>query len=111
MGIVRVYFNQDLRYGIPGLTEILGSAATDARPSDMFMFMNRKRTSLKIIWAGQYLLTMTKRTGGIITLGEIKQIPQVFRGGFMGARLERSLETTLRQSVDVWAEARGLRVS
>jgi len=112
MGIVRVYFNQDLRCGLPGLSDVLGSSVLgDARPTDMFMFMNRKRTSLKIMWGGKYLLTMTKKNGGIITLDEIKEIPTQFRGTFLGQRLERGLTSTLQQSVDVWAEARGLRVS
>lgn len=101
MAIARVFFDSDMRFGITGLTEAAkkqGVKAETLKETDFLLFMNKKKTSLKIIWGQRYLLNLRKPLDeGKITMEEIMNIPNYFKGKFIAG----SAEMVLRKGLGV----------
>jgi hypothetical protein len=91
MSLVKVFEDVDMRFGITGLGEFLTKhkvKASDA--NDMFMFINKKKCALKIIWGDRFLLNLRKPSNeGKITIDEIKAIPRYFAKQLMDFKVER----------------------
>lgn len=113
MGIARVFFDQALRYGIPGLTELLKSKRVSQKAiqsSDMTMFVNSKRTIVKIFWGGNYLLTFSKGKGeGKITADEIRAIPDFFKGGMTSNKLDTQIRGFLDHDSHIYIDEDGVK--
>ena len=102
MSVVRVFEDIDMRLGITGLTELLGKRNTKAhKPDDMFMFINKKKTHVKVVWSEQYCLQFRKQEK--ITVEELKAIPSYFKRQFMDYKAERRAAEILGKSFDVKA--------
>jgi hypothetical protein len=82
MAIVKVFFEADMRLGIPGLNEIAKKKKSGPMASGFLMFMNKKKTMAKIIWAVQYMLTLRKEHGKI-TMDDLRKVPSYFKGEMM----------------------------
>lgn len=81
--IVKVFLNADMRNGVSAFTEQLASDGVFIKKeSHMIMFVNKKRNIAKIMWAGQYLLTI-KKAQGRLTTDDITSIPKFFVTGKM----------------------------
>jgi hypothetical protein len=63
MAVAKVFFDVPMALGLPGLNEL--ARQRKARPSDgkFVMFMNRKRTKVKILFNENTLFQYTKAVG------------------------------------------------
>lgn len=99
--IARVLFAQDMRLGLPGLTQYVEDNRIKLKSTDMVLFMNSKQTMCKVLFDGQYLLTV-KAKSGKLTMDEIHRIPSYFRGLFISvqqdSKLARHLDLTLERA-------------
>lgn len=85
MAIVKVFFEADMRLGIPGLNELAGKKKGPV--GGFLMFMNKRKTMAKVIWANQYMLTIRKEHGQI-TMDDINRLPSYFKGNMMSSSVE-----------------------
>lgn len=76
-----------MRNGITGFMNFLEEKKIDLNamgPQDMVMFVNRKKTSIKIVWGRRHLYYYRKLAReGQITVAEILEIPKSFSGQFV----------------------------
>jgi hypothetical protein len=112
MSIVKVFLDMPTQYGIPGLTKVLlqNNIVLAAVPSGtMFMFVNRKRTQVKILWDSEYLLHLRKDRDPW-TIEELKKIPMFFKNTMIGPKIEQQLSKYIAKRVSVSVDEAGLRV-
>ncbi len=105
MAVVKVFFDIDMRLGIDGLSKVMKSAGVKpATADDMMMFMNRRKTYVKILWDGRFVLQLRKpNEEGRLTLEEIRTIPGFFKGSFMNSTIEQRIVKTLGTQLKVRA--------
>jgi hypothetical protein len=115
MAIARVYFDQDLRYGIDGFTKELQAKRISQKAiasDDMTMFVNTRRTHVKIFWAGQFVLSFRKRKGeGKVTVQDLKSIPKCFSSGMFNASVQKHLGNHLEKGIHVVVDDEGLKIA
>lgn len=79
--IIQVFQNADLRYGLPGLTEICkkhGILAGKILRGHYVVFINSSRTMVKVIASGRVLAQIRREKGERIDLQTISLIPYAF---------------------------------
>lgn len=79
MAVTKVFFDVP-NYGIPGLTALAREKRVRFDEGSFLMFVNRKRTRVKILFDGQTMLTYASLGGQEISLEEIKALPDIVKG-------------------------------
>lgn len=77
--ILRVYFDVDMRMGANGLREMCKTkrlAMSHMKDTDFVLFLNRKKTSFKMLSASGYLVSFTGQK--YLTMDDIEKVPQIF---------------------------------
>lgn len=92
--IARVFFDQDMRLGLPGLNALIESKKIFTKKSDALVFVNTKKTMMKCLIERQYLLTV-KAKEGRVSVDDILRIPSLFEGVWMNAKVKSQLENQL----------------
>lgn len=108
--IAKVFIDIDMRLGAQGLTEYLKEHRSKLDPGVMAMFLNRKKTQIKILWNRDFVLSFRKESG-YITIDDIKNIPSYFKSPlFKNRSLEQHFMKHLKESISVELTSEGLKV-
>lgn len=105
MAVAKVFFDVSMGYGLPGLTEIARQKKFKVGDGKFGLFMNRKRTKVKILFDEQTLVSYSKSSGGQITLEELKALPLTFRGEWITDTIGKSIEKWLATPVTEYSES------
>jgi len=113
--VVRVYFDQDLRYGLDGLTKICKQkriGISSMKGDEMVMFINRARKQMKIMWAGRYLFTAYKHAGeGRFRAEDLNEISRNFKADLFNGEMGNRVKNYLGKGLIVVDDGEGLKVS
>jgi hypothetical protein len=112
MAVVKVYLDVSMGLGIPGLTKLLeesGIAVHHAPVDTMWMFLNRNRTQIKILWGGVYMLHLRKSSDPW-SIEELKRIPSFFKQSLLSGKIENQLTKYISKRVNVTVDESGIKV-
>lgn len=110
MAIMRVFLDVNMGLGIPWLTELIKTHGTPQKEnsSDMLMFVNSRRTQIKLLWSKKYLLHLRQETP--IKIEDLKKIPAFFNGPIVGGKIEGRITKTLSEKTLIELNENGARV-
>lgn len=95
--ILRVFLNADLRAGHDGLTTLAKDQKLDVKaiePGSYIIFLNRRRTILKLYCSGNVIAHLKLPQGQHIDLKTIQYIPRCFNG--KAIKYDEALEKALK---------------
>lgn len=107
MGIVRAFFDIDMRLGQTGLGQTMiaaGVKPTAIKSGDFVMFMNKKKTMVKVLWDHVYMLQIRK-TEGKISIEDLYRIPDQFKKWGIAGPVEKKILYHLGKPVQMLKEA------
>lgn len=96
MAVAKLFFDVNMGLGIPGLTNLAREKRTRPGDGKYLLFMNRKRTKVKILLDEQTLVTYSKASG-VITIEELKALPLTFKGEWISSSIEAKLTSWLKR--------------
>ncbi len=110
MAVVRVFLDVNMGLGIPGLNELIKTHGVPQKEnsSDMLMFVNSRRTQVKLLWSKKYLLHLRQETP--IKIEDLKRIPAFFSGPILDGKIEGRVHKTLNEKTLIELDANGARV-
>lgn len=113
MAVAKVFLDVNMGLGIPGLTKLLEEnriAVKAAHTDTMFMFLNRNRNQVKILWHERFMLHFRKSEDAI-TIDELKKIPNYFKAQIITGKIETQLAKFINKKTNVTIDEDGLNVS
>lgn len=102
MAVARVFFDVPMNLGLPGLTRLATQKRVRITEDKYLMFMNRKRTKVKIICGEHTLLIYSKDQP--ISLTELQQLPVKFKGDWMDAKMSNVIDKWLNSPVTEYGD-------
>ncbi len=103
MAITKVIFDVPMNLGIPGLTSLAREKKIKTGEGRYILFMNRKRTRVKILLDEETLFVYSPQSGAI-TVDQLKAIPSLFKGGeWMAPNTANHLERWLSSPLTTYA--------
>ncbi len=115
MGVVKVFYDQNLSYGVDGFTNVLKAkkiALKAMGENDMVLFINRSRKMYKLFWGTRYILSGRRHAGeGRLEVDDIKNIVKAFRSEILSGKYESTVKNHLGSRLQVWQDETGIQVS
>lgn len=110
MSVVRVFLDVNMGLGIPGLNELIKAHGVPQRENstDMLMFVNSRRTQIKILWSKKYLLHLRQETP--IKIDDIKRIPMFFKENIIAAKIQGKVNKSLNEKTLISLDEKGTKV-
>lgn len=82
MAIAKVFFDVQANLGLPGLVALARERRVKMDGDSFLMFMNRKRTRVKIMFNETCLFQYAKDGNIQITMEELKALPGIVKGNW-----------------------------
>lgn len=98
MAIVKVFFDVPGGLGLPGLTALAQERKVRIGDGKFVMFMNRRRSAVKIVLDERSVFCYRKPSGEI-SLEELREIPYLFKQQWMAPTVEGVLTRWLNKPV------------
>lgn len=110
MAVVRVFLDVNMGLGIPGLNELIKTHGVPQKEnsSDMLMFVNSRRTQVKILWSKKYMLHLRKEEA--IKLEDIKKIPMFFKEHIIAGKIEGRVSKSLTEKTLISLDENGTSI-
>lgn len=99
MAIAKVFFDVQANLGLPGLAALIQERKVKVGAGNYVMFMNRKRTRVKIMFDETTLFAYSKGSDHPITLEELRNLPKVCKGEWVDKKTAETVATWLEKPV------------